>query len=366
MHGYVFLFFFAGKNTTALLLWGWDGAILMQAYHCIFAIGTFVSPWIAAPFIIPDHKNDALNSTQIPCTENSTENTLAVLTTIDDVHFAETTRVQYSFLIIGVYFLVSSMAFSFTYLAWFKYEELKGKACNKVPIKTEQVETTNANDQDPKFEPLWYRIPMMILMFLRFGTYVGLEVAYASFLMTFAVKGLNWPRHDGIAVTSVFRASFAAARGISICLAAVVTPTKMILKDLVILITAFIVLLLCVEANDLVLWVSSGVVGFGMGSLYASSMSWVDGKMFITGKAGATFVTGTWIGVLIIPALVGYLFDKVGPFGFIYSCFGDTLLMTLICLLAMLVAWLYHRRKAEKSTNRKTDIKDMHNISTKL
>ena len=50
------LYFFEGKNTTALLLWGWDGAILMQAYHCIFAVGTLISPWIAAPFILQDHK----------------------------------------------------------------------------------------------------------------------------------------------------------------------------------------------------------------------------------------------------------------------------------------------------------------------
>ena len=310
-----------------------------------------------------------MNSTVILCTENTTEEVFEVPITAADatlnstMPITGTTRVQYSYLIIGVYFLVSSMAFSFTYLTWVKCEELKGKTYNKVPIKSDQL-GTNVDDQHRKLEPLWYRIPMMILMFLRFGTYVGLEVAYASFLMTFAVKGLNWTKQDGLAVTSVFRASFAAARGISICLAAVVTPTKMILKDLVILISAFIVLLLCVESNDLVLWIGSAVVGFGMGSLYASSMSWVDGKMFITGKAGAAFVTGTWIGVLVIPASVGYLFDNVGPFGFIYSCFGDTLLMGLICLLGMLVAWFYHRWA--KKINTKADIKANHNISTKL
>ena len=84
-------------------------------------------------------------------------------------------------------------------------------------------------------------------------------------------------------------------------------------------------------------------MGFGMGSLYASSMSWADGQMIITGKAGSTFVTGTWIGALTIPASVGYLFDTVGPFSFIYSCFGDTLLLSLICLSAMLFSWFFHR-----------------------
>ena len=336
-----------GKNTTALLLWGWDGAILMQAYHFIFAVGTIVSPWIAAPFILQDQR-DALNSTETFHVTSTTTNFMTSLNPVyDNVNSIpadpqEMTRVQYSYLIIGVYCLISSIAFSFTYLVWFKYEELKGKNRHKVQAKNGREEETS-NNIDKKLEPMWFRIPMMIFMFLRFGTLVALEIVYASFLMTFAVNGLNWTKQDGLAVTSVFRASFAAARGLSICLAAAVSPTKMIIKDLVILISAFVVLLIWVEANNLVLWVGSGVVGFGMGSLYASSMSWADGQMIITGKAGSTFVTGTWIGALTIPASVGYLFDTVGPFSFIYSCFGDTLLLSLICLSAMLFSWFFHR-----------------------
>ena len=325
----------------------------MQAYHFIFAVGTIVSPWIAAPFILQDPR-DVLNSTE---TFHVTSRTTASLTSLNPVYDSvsslptdpqEMTRIQYSYLIIGVYCLISSIAFSFTYLVWFKYEELKGKNHPEVHTKNGREDETSEN-ADKKLEPMWFRIPMMLFMFLRFGTLVALEIVYASFLMTFAVKGLNWTKQDGLAVTSVFRASFAAARGLSICLAAAVSPTKMIIKDLVILISAFVVLLIWVEANYLVLWVGSGVVGFGMGSLYASSMSWADGHMIITGKAGSTFVTGTWIGALTIPASVGYLFDTVGPFSFIYSCFGDTLLLSLICLSAMLFSWFFHRRGKAKA-----------------
>ena len=245
-----------GKNTTALLLWGWDGAILMQAYHFIFAVGTIVSPWIAAPFILQDQR-DALNSTETFHVTSTTTNFLTSLNPVYDnvssipADPQEMTRVQYSYLTIGVYCLISSIAFSFTYLVWFKYEELKGKNRHKVQAKNGREEETS-NNIDKKLEPMWFRIPMMIFMFLRFGTLVALEIVYASFLMTFAVNGLNWTKQDGLAVTSVFRASFAAARVLSICFAAV-SPTKMIIKDLVILISAFVVLLIWVEANNLVL-----------------------------------------------------------------------------------------------------------------
>ncbi len=65
--------------------------------------------------------------------------------------------------------------------------------------------------------------------------------------MTFSVEGLNWKKADDITVTSAFRASFAAARGISIGLVAIVSPTKMILKDFFILIVTYIMIALFVE-----------------------------------------------------------------------------------------------------------------------
>ena len=91
-----------GKNATALLLWGSDGAILMQAYHFIFAVGTIVSPWIAAPFILQDQR-DALNSTETFHVTSTTTNFLTSLNPVyDNVNSIpadpqEMTRVQYSY-----------------------------------------------------------------------------------------------------------------------------------------------------------------------------------------------------------------------------------------------------------------------------
>ena len=338
--------YISGQNTTALLLWGWDGAILMQAYHCVFAIGTFVSPWIAAPFILPD-KDVKLNETTSTTTssENINSSVLSNYTGLDTLQVpAEKSQVQYVFLIIGIYFLSASVAFWTTYVIWFKYGAVPDSrdGTNKKPNET------SSNQNASLLEPSWFRIPMMIFMFFRFGTYCGLEITYTSFLMIFSVEGLNWMKTDGLAVTAAFRASFAAARGVSIFLAAFVSPTKMVLKDLFILVVTYIVLTSFVHGSQYILWICSCAVGFGMGSFYASSMSWVDGNMLITGRAGSTFVTGSWMGVLTMPALVGYLFDTVGPEGFIYFCLVDSLLLAGMCATAMTFSHYYHHKWSKR------------------
>lgn len=427
--------------------------MLMQAYHCIFAIGTFVSPWVAAPFILPDQTNGSFTRGKLPlkiCTRrdspcffyfciwcknqgeiakdknqrdpeplppfrsdhwdksvkgilnpcmavffviirrhsqkalswpqcclleneyypffiyfmyfipfssagviyswNSTQDNVSEFGPNVTLETTQQTRVHFSYLIIGCYVLVSSMLFSITYLVWVKFEELDK------PRRKQKTTNNNGYIGPRDFEPMWYRAPMMTAMFLRFATLVGIEVAFASFLMTFAVKGLNWSKADGIAVTSSFRACFAAARGLGVVFAVFVSPTKMVLKDMAILVASFAVLTFFVESHDLVLWIGSGAVGFGIGSMYGSSLSWADRQMIVTAKAGSTFVTGTWIGVLVVPACIGYLFDNFGPLWFIYSCSVSTLLIVPAVALAMLFAWCYHKRRRPAPRERATKL----------
>ena len=78
----------------------------MQAYHCVFAIGTFVSPWIAAPFILPDKEvtfNGTTNATSSPV--HMAISDLSMWTVLDTLSKAEEeSRVQYAFFIIGYSF----------------------------------------------------------------------------------------------------------------------------------------------------------------------------------------------------------------------------------------------------------------------
>lgn len=321
---------------TALLIWGWDGAILLQAFHCVFGLGTFVAPWLAAPFISVVYSNSSvLNETNLPKLENDTVTTLFPLEKATQEMIRGESHVHFSYMIVGGYSVISSGFFLLTYFLHKKEMGTKGCA-------TQGVSAEKFSDNNQK-EPKWFLYPMLVLMFLRFSFYVGLDIMSASLLMTFAVKGLGWTKPQGIAVTSCLRGVFSASRALNVFLAFVISPTKMILTDLTLILTSLLVLTIFITFNDLILWIFISMVGFGCGSFFGASMSWADKYMNVSGKIGSVFITGSWFGLLTIPAITGYLFDNVSPFCYIYACFGDSVGIAVVTLSSMALVLRYQK-----------------------
>ncbi len=96
--------------------------------------------------------------------------------------------------------------------------------------------------EEQQFEPMWYRIAMVTLTAMRFGSYVGLENQFAGYLTAFAVHGLNLPKTDGLALTSVYRTTFTISRVLNTFIAMWMRPTTMIVIDLIVMIVTYVVL----------------------------------------------------------------------------------------------------------------------------
>ena len=307
----------------------------MQSFHCVFALGTFAAPWLAAPFIsteVPVQSNATATMT------NSTKRSQAINGKV------ETSRgeshVHFTFLVVGAYSIIAAGFFVVSYLSHRKYFR------NHPEIEASKSKgiTSEKHSDKKRKEPKWFIVPVLVLMFLRFAFYVGLDIMSASLLMTFAVTGLGWTKPQGIAVTSCFRGVYFTDRFASVLLAFLISPTKMIFLDLILILTGLIVLTAFIQFHDLILWIFISLAGFGMGSFFGASMSWADKYLNVSGKTGSVFITGSWVGLLALPALTGYLFDNVSPFCYIYACLGDAIGLTMVTFVAMAMAHYYHKK----------------------
>ena len=72
--------------------------------------------------------------------------------------------------------------------------------------------------------------------------------------------------------------------------------------------------------------------------------------MNVTGKTGSVFITGSWFGLLSLPALTGYLFDNVSPYCYIYACFGSAIAVAVVTFLAMGLIFFYNRRHLDQNS----------------
>lgn len=144
------------------------------------------------------------------------------------------------------------------------------------------------------------------LLFFFFFAYVGAEVAYGSFIFTFAKDYACMPSSQAAMLNSLFWAMFATCRGLAIFFAACIYPGTMILISLVG--STVSSLLLCLfTKNKMVLWACTGLYGASMATTFPSGISWVEQYTTVKASTAGVFVVGAALGEMVLPALVGFL-----------------------------------------------------------
>ncbi|KAM4712704.1 sodium-dependent glucose transporter 1 [Anableps anableps] len=271
-----------GGNVLILNTWGEHSGPHMQALHFSFAAGAFASPIIAKLLFGHDGNNSASVS-------------LANVTAAPDPHTmvhnmqvkSSSLKSMWAYIVIGSFLLFISFLFFVLYS--------RGSTSRDKP---------QAASGKPKMAK--HHLALVVLLFFFFFAYVGAEVAYGSFIFTFAKNYGHMPQAHAAGLNSLFWGTFAATRGVAIFFAACLYPGTMILLCLVGTIISS--LLLCLFTNrNVVLWVGTGLYGASMATTFPSGISWLEQYTTVTGHTAAAFVVGAAMGEMVLPALVGFL-----------------------------------------------------------
>lgn len=264
--------------------WGDQAGPHMQALHFSFAAGAFVSPIISKLVFGSGEKGSVaaplLNAT-LPITKAPAPESAFNLKSLKSL---------WAYVVIGSFLLLVSFIFFILY-----------SRCStaKDPSKAASGKQLVAK----------HHLALVFLLFLFFFAYVGAEVAYGSFIFTYAKDFAHMPEAQAAGLNSLFWGTFAATRGFAIFFATCMYPGTMIL--LCLLGSTFSSLLLCLFSNHKVaLWVGTGVYGASMATTFPSGISWLEQYTTITAHTAAAFVVGAALGEMVLPALVGFLLGR--------------------------------------------------------
>ncbi|XP_024147421.1 sodium-dependent glucose transporter 1 [Oryzias melastigma] len=273
-----------GGNVLILNTWGDQAGPHMQALHFSFAAGAFVSPIISKLVFGSGEKGSVaaplLNAT-LPITKAPAPESAFNLKSLKSL---------WAYVVIGSFLLLVSFIFFILY-----------SRCStaKDPSKAASGKQLVAK----------HHLALVFLLFLFFFAYVGAEVAYGSFIFTYAKDFAHMPEAQAAGLNSLFWGTFAATRGFAIFFATCMYPGTMIL--LCLLGSTFSSLLLCLFSNHKVaLWVGTGVYGASMATTFPSGISWLEQYTTITAHTAAAFVVGAALGEMVLPALVGFLLGR--------------------------------------------------------
>ncbi len=173
---------------------------------------------------------------------------------------------------------------------------------------------------------------LVIMICLFFFAIVALELAVNGWIFTYAIRqGLSDVM--AAAITSGFWAAFTIGRLIGIPIATRVKPDVVLWIDLALCGIAGIVLL--AGGGGLTsTWIGTILAGLGVASLFATMMSFAGTRMHITGAITGYFFVGVSIGSVVVPWIIGQLFDSVGPavvpMALLLSCAASALVYLVI------------------------------------
>ncbi|XP_072015468.1 uncharacterized protein [Amphiura filiformis] len=167
------------------------------------------------------------------------------------------------------------------------------------------------------------------LLFLFYFLYVGGEVGYGGFIYSFATDPkteVNFTSNSAAQLNALFWGTFALGRGVSICIASILSPLNMVLLDLVGCIISSMALAYEANTNEVVLWVGTATLGVSMASLFPSGISWLESHAPVTGNVASFLIIGAAFGEMAIPLLLGHLFGSgIGPMSLMYTMLAITI-----------------------------------------
>lgn len=175
---------------------------------------------------------------------------------------------------------------------------------------------------------------MVFLSALFLFMYVGAEISFGGWIYTYALKLGIASESAAAYLTSGFWGALTGGRLLAIPIAARARPSRMLLADLLGCIASVGTILLFPHSSTAV-WIGALGLGFSMASIFPTTLSFAERRMTITGKVTSFFFIGASSGGMLLPWLIGQLFEKIGPQVTMIAIFTNLLLALTVFVFLM-------------------------------
>ena len=322
-------------NVIILKIWeGRDSGPYMHAVHFCFGLGAFLAPLIARPFLLNQEVAEAHShgSAQLPAPVlNFTGSENLSLTASDDMEYQSVWTIKTLYPLVSSYGVLTSL--------WCLYYFLQDRKSNPVQLQHATTDTQTEGKAEQATPTITTKLKLVIvgLMGIFFFLYVGMEVAFGTFIAVFAVQsGLGFSRAQGSDVSAVFWGTFAAMRGLAVLLAIIARPVLVMWSSFILCLLGSTILSVWADQSSLVLYIGTAVLGVGMASIFATGFLWTEQKISVTGKVSAWLIISSSLGAKLFPVMVGNLVER-WPMMLHYLCLAIVCGCVLIFSLASII-----------------------------
>ena len=311
-------------------MWGEQTAMPMHSLHFAFGVGALSAPQIARPFL--GESQDPDENELLLLTHVQQKGLLINLIDANNVttqapngpsEIVDDSSIEYSFMIVGV----ATCLFALVYLPFHFYGFPKGFPERQPTSLSLSMCSPSSCGRGSFYVGLIY----LILLFFFFFHAVGGELAYSTYIYSFAVDKENpFSTDDAANLNTVFFACFTGGRGLGILISKFLSTDTMVLLDILVYVASSIILLFWGYENNIILWIFSGLTGLFISILFPAGMAWANTYLDVNGMLVMVLIVGANCGALTYKYTTGALFDSEGPESLMYVNFAAAVFMVIV------------------------------------
>ncbi|KAK6165704.1 hypothetical protein SNE40_022582 [Patella caerulea] len=338
--------FDASASAEVVRMWGLESQPYLFLVNLGFSIGAFLAPLLTEPFLVPkDLVESVLNYTQVDCSGavvNMSTSNYSRKELFGEENFYESDRsfslnssicndstkppdfnirLHHAYTISAVLALVASLPLLF-------------QTCRNRQSTT--IEKSSTEYEEVRELPMRHYIVALIIIISTFVFNSTIEDAYASFLMTFVVKQLNWSKTQGAQLSSVYFGMYVIVRAVGFFCADVLSPTLLLLSSLLALVLTIAGITLSSIYSALIgVWIFTGICGFLIGILFPVAIAWINKTIVsVSGKISSFMLLGSAVGKFCNPIVLGFFMEEFSPLWFCYISLIEAGLSVAIVVMA--------------------------------
>ncbi|HKP85111.1 MAG TPA: MFS transporter [Blastocatellia bacterium] len=207
-------------------------------------------------------------------------------------------------------------------------------------LRLPSPQNQQASEEHPGAGKVNYKLVGLIALLLCL--YIGAEVSYGSWIYSYVMRMGLGDAELAAYLTSVFWGSLTVGRLIGVPIAARFRPRVILLADLI---GCFISIGIAIvwSTSLAAITVATVCVGLSMASIYPTALTFAERRMKITGQVTGFLIVGGSAGGMIVPLLIGQMFESIGPRVMMFTILFDLAAAAIVYLSLVLGSSAGHR-----------------------
>lgn len=212
-------------------------------------------------------------------------------------------------------------------------------------LRLPSPQNQQASEEDSSEGQTNYKLVALIALLLCL--YIGAEVSYGSWIYSYVLRMNLGDENLAAYLTSIFWGSLTAGRLIGVPIAARFRPRIILLADLIGCFISIGIALIW-STSLAAITVASVCIGLSMASIYPTALTFAERRMKITGQVTGFLIVGGSSGGMIVPLLIGQMFESIGPRVMMFTILFDLIAAVMVYLFLVLDSSPHYRTRADR------------------